>query len=195
MVMKPEPIFAAVEALRCAPGACPREEIILLTPQGELLSQQLAADLAAAEHLILICGRYEGVDERVRQHLATREVSIGDYVLAGGELPAMVLVEVVTRLLPGAIGAEEGTRNESFADGLLEHPQYTRPADFRGLHVPEVLLSGNHEQIRRWRRKESLRRTLLRRPELLERAALNKEDRQLLEELTEEAEGEPPQAS
>jgi tRNA (guanine37-N1)-methyltransferase len=148
-----------------------------------VFTQAVASELSAKDHLILLCGHYEGVDERVREHLATREVSIGDYVLTGGELPAMVVIDAVTRLLPGALGAEEGAGSDSFAEGLLEYPQYTRPADFRGWQVPEVLLSGHHEQIRRWRRKEALRRTMKRRPELLERAELTKEDRELLAEI------------
>jgi tRNA (guanine37-N1)-methyltransferase len=198
MVMKPEPFFAAVEELRCAadkPGTAGfslqsqcAEEIILLSPQGGVFTQALAGELSSKAHLILLCGHYEGVDERVREHLATRELSIGDYVLTGGELPAMVVIDAVTRLLPGALGAEEGAHSDSFAEGLLEYPQYTRPADFRGWQVPEVLLSGHHEQIRRWRRKEALRRTLRRRPQLLEAAELTDEDRELCAEIeTEES--------
>jgi tRNA (guanine37-N1)-methyltransferase len=186
MVMKPDPFFAAVEELgRSLPPApdTSREEIILLTPQGQPFTQALARELSGKDHLILLCGHYEGVDERVREHLATREISIGDYVLTGGELPAMVVIDAVTRLLPGALGAEEGAESDSFADGLLEYPHYTRPADFRGWMVPEMLLSGHHEQIRRWRRKEALRRTLKRRPDLLQTAALTDEDRALLAEI------------
>jgi tRNA (guanine37-N1)-methyltransferase len=205
MVMKPEPFFAAVEQLRCPAESACAEEIILLSPQGELLTHALAAELSTKDHLILLCGHYEGVDERVREHLATREVSIGDYVLTGGELPAMVLIDAITRLLPGALGAEGGAQSDSFAlgagfvkpamagftnpapsAGLLEYPQYTRPAEFRGWTVPEVLLSGHHEQIRRWRRKEALRRTKERRPELLATAQLTEEDRELLAEIKEE---------
>ncbi len=193
MVMKPEPFFAAVEELgRSLPPAPPvrRElapaqssaEIILLTPQGTPFTQPLARDLSARQHLILLCGHYEGVDERVREHLATKEISIGDYVLTGGELPAMVLIDAVTRLLPGALGAEDGACSDSFAERLLEYPQYTRPAEFRGWKVPEVLLSGNHEQIRKWRRRQMLRRTLERRPDMLEGAGLTEEDRALLAE-------------
>jgi len=203
MVMKPEPFFAAVEELR-SPGRAGFSlptEIILLTPQGQLLTQALARELSAKDHLILLCGHYEGVDERVREHLATREVSIGDYVLTGGELPAMVVIDGVTRLLPGALGAEQGAASDSFSlgagfvkpamagftnpapSGLLEHPQYTRPADFRGWKVPDVLLSGNHEQIRQWRRKEALRRTKERRPDLLAKSSLTEEDSALLGEI------------
>ena len=183
MVMKPEPFFAAVEELRCPPLTGCVEEVILLTPQGEAFTQALARELSAKERLILLCGHYEGVDERVREHLATRELSIGDYVLTGGELPAMVVIDAVTRLLPGALGAEDGAESDSFAEGLLEYPQYTRPADFRGWAVPEVLLSGHHEQIRRWRRKEALRRTLERRPDLIAKVKLTKEDQELLDEI------------
>lgn len=186
MVMKPEPFFRAVEAVRCTEDASCREEIVLLCPQGERFEQGMARELAGKDHLILLCGHYEGVDERVREHLATRAISIGDYVLTGGELPAMVVVDAVVRLLPGALGAEEGAASDSFAEGLLEYPQYTRPEEFRGWKVPEVLLSGHHEQIRRWRRKESLRRTRRLRPELLERVELTEEDRGLLGEIEEE---------
>jgi len=189
MVMKPEPFFRAVEAVRCPAEAACREEVVLLSPQGEQLRQEAARELARRDHLILLCGHYEGVDERVGEHLATRVVSIGDYVLTGGELAAMVVVDAVVRLLPGALGAEEGAQSDSFADGLLEYPQYTRPAEFRGWRVPEVLLSGHHEQVRRWRRKESLRRTRALRPDLLALAVLTEEDRELLGELEEEAGG------
>jgi tRNA (guanine37-N1)-methyltransferase len=195
MVMKPEPFFLAVEAVQCSPDAGCREEVVLLSPQGERFAQPLARDLVQRDHLILLCGHYEGVDERVREHLATRVVSIGDYVLTGGELPAMVVVDAVARLLPGVLGAEEGAQRDSFSEGLLEHPQYTRPAEFRGWRVPEVLLSGHHEQIRRWRRKESLRRTLKLRPDLLAGARLTEEDRRLLEEIEEEARGQDPSGS
>lgn len=186
MVMKPEPFFAAVEALRCPAEAGCAEEVILLSPQGEGMDQAAAADLSQRDHLILLCGHYEGVDERVREHLATRVISIGDYVLTGGELPALVLIDAVTRLLPGALGAEEAAHSDSFSDGLLEHPHYTRPAEFRGWKVPEVLLSGNHEQIRRWRRKGSLRRTRRLRPDLLAVARLTQEDQELLAGIEEE---------
>lgn len=177
MVMKPEPIFAAVEDIEGSPPAC---SVILLSPQGEQLTYQLAKSLAAEERMALICGRYEGVDERVRQHLVTREISIGDYVLSGGEIPAMVIVEAVTRLLPGALGDPLATVQDSHARSLLEHPHYTRPATFRGWAVPEVLLSGNHAEVRRWRRQQSLLRTYLCRPDLLEKAELSEEDREFL---------------
>jgi tRNA (guanine37-N1)-methyltransferase len=182
MVMKPEPIFGAVEEL--TPQAnC---EVILLTPQGVPLTQKLVEELAGQERLVLIAGHYEGVDERVRTRLVTREISIGDYVLTGGELPAMVLVDAVSRLLPGVLGEEQSAREDSHTTGLLEYPQYTRPRDFRGQLVPEILLSGDHGRIARWRRKESLRRTLLRRPDLLATAVLTEEDEALLAQIREE---------
>lgn len=183
MVMKPEPIFAAVEAMRCAAEAGCRERTILLTPQGARFDQRKAEELAQQQHLILICGHYEGVDERVREHLATDEISIGDYVLTGGELPAMVVVDAVGRLVPGVLGNRQSPESDSFSSGLLEHPQYTRPAQFRSWRVPEVLLSGDHEKVRRWQREQALKRTLLRRPDLLERAELSEQDRQTLERL------------
>lgn len=182
MVMKCEPIFRAVEALTATSGLG-RPRIILMTPQGRILNQKLAEELAAESHLIIICGRYEGVDERVREHLVTDEISIGDYVLSGGELPALVLLETVARLVPGVLGDERSAATESFTSGLLEYAQYTRPADFRGYKVPEVLLSGNHAEIEKWRRINSLERTLKRRPDLLEKALLSEEDRAILDEL------------
>ncbi|GAW92827.1 tRNA (guanosine(37)-N1)-methyltransferase TrmD [Calderihabitans maritimus] len=185
MVMKPEPIFRAVEAIR-GEDFYPQCRTILLSPQGELFNQEKAQELAASSRLILICGRYEGFDERIRQHLVTDELSIGDYILTGGELPAMVVVDAVSRLIPGVLGDEESAREESFTFGLLEYPQYTRPKEFRGYSVPEVLLSGHHQRIRRWRRKEALRRTWLRRPDLLAKATLTEEDHLLLEEIKQE---------
>jgi tRNA (guanine37-N1)-methyltransferase len=186
MVMKPEPIFAAVEALLAGvgPGSVP---VIMLTPQGRPFCQPVADELAQHERLVLICGHYEGVDERVREHLVTDEVSIGDYVLTGGELAAMVVVDAVVRRLPGVLGSEESARFESHQGGLLEHPHYTRPPEFRGWKVPEVLLSGNHAQIARWRREQSLRRTLERRPDLLEKASLLPEERRFIDSLRKEA--------
>jgi tRNA (guanine37-N1)-methyltransferase len=177
MVMKPEPIFEAVEAVRQ-----PDTHVILLTPQGRLFDQAAAQRLAQQSRLALICGRYEGVDERVSS-LADEELSIGDYVLSGGEPAAIVMVDAIVRLLPGAIGAEGGAAGDSHATGLLEYPQYTRPADFRDMHVPEVLLSGNHQEIERWRRQQALRRTLERRPDMLAIADLTEEDRRFLREL------------
>jgi tRNA (guanine37-N1)-methyltransferase len=186
MVMKPEPLFEAIESLKAEnPGKEPR--VLLMTPQGRPFSQAIAHELVEPEEwLIMICGHYEGVDERVREHLVTDEISIGDYVLTGGELPALVIIDAVVRLLPGVLGAEESAEQDSFSEGLLEYPHYTRPADFRGWKIPEVLLSGHHAQIARWRRKESLRRTLKRRPDLLEEAELTKEDLRLLDEIRSE---------
>ena len=181
MVMKPEPLFAAVERVLGEEAAGTR--IVLLTPQGRVFNQTVAAELAGEQRLALLCGRYEGVDERVRQHLVTDEISIGDYVLTGGELPALVIVDSVVRLLPGALGDEQGSARDSHADGLLEGPHYTRPAEFRGWEVPEVLRSGDHAKIAAWRRQESLRRTRERRPELLEKADLTEEDQKILRPL------------
>ncbi len=181
MVMKPEPFFAAVEAIRAAvPGTTPR--IILTSPQGRTLTNALANELAGERHLIILCGHYEGIDERVREGLATDEISIGDYVLTGGELPAMVIVDAVARFIAGVVGDAQSVAGDSFAEGLLDYPQYTRPAEFHGMAVPDVLLSGDHEAIRRWRHAQRLRRTLARRPDLLRAEALSEEDRRLLEE-------------
>jgi tRNA (guanine37-N1)-methyltransferase len=179
MVLKPEPLFAAVDALRG-----PASRVVLLCPQGPTLVQPTAARLARGEHLILLCGHYEGVDERVREHLVDEELSIGDYVLTGGELPALVVMDAVVRLLPGVLGDPAGPANDSFAGGRLDYPQYTRPAEFRGLAVPDVLLSGDHQRIARWRRREALRRTLARRPDLLAAAPPTDEERQWLAELS-----------
>jgi tRNA (guanine37-N1)-methyltransferase len=203
MVLKPEPIFECIEELkiqsrpeRIVAGA--KQSVVLLSAQGRRFDQGVAEELAALEQIVLICGRYEGVDERVGQHLADRELSIGDYVLSGGELGAAVIVDTVTRLMPGAVGNEASTRQESFtaslgreaaeggvdstcgSGGLLDYPHYTRPADFRGLQVPEVLVSGNHEEIRRWRRRTALEKTLRNRPDLLDGAGLSEEDKELL---------------
>src|SRR5580704_13951793 len=209
MVLKPEPIFeclgslgdlASREARLCA-GAT--QSVILLSAQGRRLDQALAAELSSLDRIALICGRYEGVDERISEHLADREVSIGDYVLSGGELGAAVILDTVTRLIPGAVGNSNSTRQESFTEshsgqpelagdgpsstcvsgGLLDYPHYTRPADFRGMAVPEVLVNGNHDQIRSWRRKTALAKTLRNRPDLLERVRLTAEDRELLDEI------------
>jgi len=184
MILKPEPIFEAVESIKSEM----KEEaavlpVILLTPQGRLFSQSIAQELSRNKHLVLICGRYEGVDERVREHLATDEISIGDYVLGGGELAAMVVVDAVVRLLPGVLGSEASPLDDSHVSGLLEYPQYTRPPVFRGWSVPEVLLSGNHAQIAKWRREQAILRTLKRRPELLDRADLCVEERQVVDGL------------
>jgi tRNA (guanine37-N1)-methyltransferase len=181
MVMKPEPLFAAVEAVH------QHGSIILLGPQGRVFTQAIARELADQPCLTLLCGHYEGVDERVRQHLATDELSLGDFVLTGGELAAMVIVDAVARLLPGVL-APGSTEEESHAAGLLEYPHYTRPPEYRGWRVPAILLSGHHAAVARWRRKESLRRTRDRRPDLLARATLSDFDRELLDELERESE-------
>lgn len=185
MVMKPEPLFAAVEAELGAPESAARAAIpiILLTPQGRPFNQAMAQELARQPHLALICGRYEGFDERVRQHLATEEISLGDFVLTGGELAALAVVDAVTRLLPGALGDPTGAQDDSHASGLLEYPHYTRPPEYRGWQVPEVLLSGDHARIARWRRQEALRRTFLRRPDMLLKLDLSEDDRLVLSDL------------
>lgn len=189
MVMLPGPLCEAVESLAEGPPA----RVILLSPQGRPFDQAKARELAGLERLILVCGRYEGVDERFRLLLVDEELSLGDFVISGGELAALCVVDAVSRLLPGVLGGAESAAADSFADGLLEHPHYTRPAEFRGLAAPEVLLSGNHAAIARWRRKESLRRTARRRPELLERLELSREDARLLEEVRrEESEANGP---
>ena len=180
MVMKPEPIFNAVEDVLGVPPSCP---VILMTPQGELFSQKLAEELVSHQRIALIAGHYEGVDERVREHLVTREISIGDYVLTGGELPALVLIDSLTRLIPGVLGDPEATTKDSHSSGLLEHPHYTRPEEFRGWIVPEIIRSGHHAQINRWRREQALKRTYQRRPELLEKLDLSEEDKAFLENL------------
>jgi tRNA (guanine37-N1)-methyltransferase len=177
MVMKPEPLFAAVEAASGLDAA--KGHVVLLTPQGRLLTQRIGEELSQRERLILVCGHYEGVDERVREHLVDDEISIGDYVLSGGELPALVVIEAVARRLPGVLGSETSLAEDSHAQGLLEYPQYTRPAEFRSWTVPDVLLSGHHAQIAEWRRCQSVLRTARRRPDLLARAALSEEERRL----------------
>jgi len=184
MVMKPEPIFAAAESVKTEYGT-EQSRIILTSPQGETFTQAKAEELAACPHLVFICGHYEGVDERVREHLVTEELSIGDYVLTGGELPALVILDAVIRLIPGVLGGEQSALEESFSDGLLEYPQYTRPADFRGWTIPEILLSGHHAEIAKWRRHQSLKRTLESRPDLLGKADLSDADRRFLQELEE----------
>jgi tRNA (guanine37-N1)-methyltransferase len=181
MVLKPEPLFRAVEWIRAHRGT--PDVVMLPSPQGRPLTHREADRLSRLSHLIVLCGRYEGVDERVREALATDEISIGDYVVSGGELPALVIVDAVTRLVPGAVGDPASVEADSFVRGVLDHPHYTRPAEFRGLRVPEVLLSGHHEQVRRWRLREALRRTLERRPDLLERAELGSEEQAVLRDL------------
>ena len=186
MVMKPEPLFEAVETVRETENLHSSAPVILLTPQGRVFSQSVAEELVRHDALVLICGRYEGFDERVREHLATDELSIGDYVLGGGELAAMVVIEAISRLIPGVVGSPESPANDSFTTGLLQHPLYTRPTRFRDMEVPEVLLSGNHGEVARWQRRQSLKRTLERRPDLLARLLpdqLSDEDRQFLKTL------------
>jgi len=202
MVLKPEPIFECVESLDMAAREDrrgTRESVVLLSPQGELFNQEIAVKLAGLRRLVLICGRYEGVDERVSTFLTDRELSVGDYVLSGGELGAAIIVDAVTRLLPGALGNAASAQQESFtrgaaraadgptstcgSGGLLDYPHYTRPAEFCGMTVPEVLVSGNHEEVRRWRRRQALRKTLRNRPDLLERVALSPEDKELIAQI------------
>lgn len=187
MVLKPGPIFSAVETIHSQQEETQKVQTILLTPQGRPLTQQIASELASQSHLILICGRYEGVDERVRQHLVTDEISIGDYVLTGGELGAMVVLDAVTRLLPGALGAEGAAETDSHATGLLEGPHYTRPDKFQGHAVPEVLKSGHAANIARWHREQALRRTWQRRPDMLLTAELAEQDRRFLATLAHES--------
>jgi tRNA (guanine37-N1)-methyltransferase len=176
MILKPEPLARAVEALRT-----PTAKVILLDPQGERFTQAVARRLAREDHVILVCGRYEGVDERVREQFIDEEISIGDYILTGGELPALVVLDAVVRLVPGVLGNEEAAAHDSFQRGLLEGPQYTRPEEFRGWRVPEILLSGNHKKIERWRRHQMLWRTFTRRPDLLETAELTPEEQKIIE--------------
>lgn len=180
MVMKVEPVERALAAIR-------RDElkplVVLMTPQGEQFNQKIAAEFAGQEQLILICGRYEGFDERIRKHLVNREISIGDYILTGGELPALVVIDTVARLVPGVLGNDESVRSESFAGGLLEYPQYTRPAEYKTWSVPDVLVSGNHADIERWRKIESLKKTWQRRPDLLDTVNLSPEDRDILNKI------------
>jgi tRNA (guanine37-N1)-methyltransferase len=186
MVLKPEPLFRAVEHIRGVRGE--PAAVILTSPDGARFSHEAAERLSRLAHVVILCGRYEGVDERVRRHLATEEMSIGDYVVSGGELPALVIVDAVARLVPGVVGDERSVERDSFARGLLDFPQFTRPADFRGWAVPPVLLSGHHAEIERWRRREALTRTIERRPELLASADLEPADAVLLKELLENRE-------
>jgi tRNA (guanine37-N1)-methyltransferase len=185
MVLKPQPLFDAVAALK-EQAASNETRVILLCPQGKRYDQKTAEEYAKEKHLIFVCGHYEGYDERIREHVVTDEISIGDYVLTGGELGAMVVIDSVVRLLPEVLGNEESHMKDSFSTGLLEHPHYTRPSDFRGMKVPDVLLSGNHKLIEEWRNKEALRRTLLRRPDLLEKMKLSEEQENWLEEVKKE---------
>lgn len=180
MVMKPGPVFEAVESALGADPVCP---VIMLTPQGRVFDQRVAQELSQHKRIALICGRYEGIDERIREHLVTDEISIGDYVLTGGELPALLIVDAVSRLLPDVLGDPTGAEDDSHASGLLEYPHYTRPPEFRGWPVPDVLLSGDHAKIDKWRREQSLLRTLKKRPDLLEKAELSQSDLKFLEKL------------
>jgi tRNA (guanine37-N1)-methyltransferase len=180
MVMKVGPVDKALAAVK-------KKEmnplVILMTPQGELFNQRIAAELATKRQIVIICGRYEGVDERIRRHLADREISIGDYILTGGELSALILIDAISRFVPGVLGNMRSVEGDSFSDGLLEYPQYTRPADYKGWKVPDVLLSGNHAQIENWRREESLRKTYRRRPDLLRKARLSPADKEILKKI------------
>ncbi len=181
MVLKPEPIFEAVQTVK---GQLDAEEVpvILLTPQGRLLNQQVVQELAGYSHFMIICGHYEGLDERVRKHLATDEISIGDYVLSAGEIAAMVVVDAVVRLIPGVLGSQMSTGSDSYSDGLLEYPQYTRPQEYQGWSVPSVLLSGNHSEIAKWRRQQAILRTSRRRPDLLEKLTFTDEEKRWISE-------------
>jgi tRNA (guanine37-N1)-methyltransferase len=183
MVMKVEPVFAAVESVLGTPPTCP---VIMLTPQGRVFNQDLASELSQHPHLALICGRYEGIDERIRTHLVTAEISIGDFVLTGGELPALMLIDALSRLVPGVLGDPDGAMDDSHASGLLEYPHYTRPPEFRNWSVPGILLSGDHSRVAKWRREQALLRTFQRRPDLLETANLSVSDRKFLEMINQE---------
>jgi tRNA (guanine37-N1)-methyltransferase len=182
MVMKPEPIFEAVESV-LGSDPDPHLPIILLTPQGRVFNQAIAQELSQHPRILLLCGRYEGIDERIREHLVTDEISIGDYVLTGGELPALILIDAIARLLPDVLGDPTGAQDDSHAMGLLEYPHYTRPPEFRGWKTPDVLLSGDHKKIEKWRREQSLLRTLNKRPDMLEKTELTKEDMKFIEKL------------
>jgi len=185
MVMRVEPVFTAVESVLDLNVPCP---VVLLTPQGRVFDQKIAMEFSHQPRLVMVCGRYEGVDERIREHLVTDEISIGDYVLTGGELPAMILIDAISRLIPGVLGDPEGAMDDSHAAGLLEYPQYTRPPEYRGWSVPEILLSGDHARIEKWRHEQSLRRTYKRRPDLLESAPLSKDDLKILKKIKEDGE-------
>jgi len=185
MVLKPEPIFAAVEDIR----SNTRTPVILLSPQGKTFDSRLAEELSRQSQIILICGRYEGVDERVIEHLVTDEISIGDYILSGGEVAAMVIVESISRFIPGVVGKRESVKQDSFSEGLLDYPQYTRPRTFRGMSVPKVLVSGDHEEVRTWRRKKSIEKTGRLRPDMLKRSQLSPKDKELLEQIQSDKKG------
>jgi tRNA (guanine37-N1)-methyltransferase len=187
MVLKPEPLFRAVEAIEQQSGSA--QAVVLVSPHGRRFSQHEAARLASLDHVVILCGRYEGIDDRVRENLATEELSIGDYVLSGGELPALVIVDAVARLIPGVVGDEDSVAGDSFSRGLLDFPHFTRPAEFRDWKVPEVLVSGHHGEIRKWRKRQALELTLMRRPDLLADAELDVEEQELLRELMERKKG------
>jgi tRNA (guanine37-N1)-methyltransferase len=186
MVMKPEPVFEAIETVlgvssdQTQPPAVP---VILLTPQGRVFTQRVAEELSRHERIALLCGRYEGVDERIREHLVTDEISIGDYVVTGGELPALMIIDAVSRLIPDVLGDPTGAQDDSHSMGLLEYPHYTKPSEFRGWKVPDVLLSGDHAKIDKWRREQALTRTFFKRPDMIDKAELNKEDQKIVERL------------
>ena len=181
MVMKPEPVFEAVESVLGPQRTL--VPIVLLTPQGRVFTQRVAEEYARHERIALLCGRYEGVDERIREHLVTDEISVGDYVLTGGELPALLIIDAVARLIPGVLGDPTGAQDDSHSMGLLEYPHYTKPAEFRGWKVPEILLSGDHGKIETWRREQALQRTFKKRPDMIEKAELNEKDKNFLEGL------------
>ena len=187
MVLKPEPVFRAVEAVEREIGS--PQAVVLVSPHGKTFSQSESARLAHLDHVVVLCGRYEGMDDRVREHLATEELSIGDYVLSGGELPALVIVDAVARLIPGVVGDEDSVAGDSFSRGLLDYPHFTRPSEFRGWKVPDVLVSGHHGEIRKWRKRQALELTLMRRPELLADAELDVEEQEILRELMERKKG------
>ena len=194
MVMKPEPVFEAVESVlgsESDPTQLAPVPVILLTPQGRVFTQRIAEELSRHERIVLLCGRYEGVDERIREHQVTDEISVGDYVLTGGELPALLLIDAVSRLIPGVLGDPTGAEDDSHSKGLLEYPHYTRPPEFRGWKVPEVLLSGDHAKIEKWRREQAIQRTLRRRPDMMERAELNEVEKRFVEGLKKQ-ENPPP---
>jgi tRNA (guanine37-N1)-methyltransferase len=194
MVMKPEPVFEAIETVlgtSTAPAQPITVPIILLTPQGRVFTQRVAEELSRHERIALLCGRYEGVDERIREHLVTDEISIGDYVLTGGELPALLIIDAVSRLIPGVLGDPTGAEDDSHSMGLLEYPHYTRPPEFRGWKVPEVLLSGDHGKIEKWRREQALIRTFDKRPDMIEKAELSEKDKKFVESLKGKVRGKP----
>jgi tRNA (guanine37-N1)-methyltransferase len=201
MVMKPEPVFEAIESVlglsfdaaqdeQTQPGPDSNIPIILLTPQGRVFNQSIAQELSQHPHIVLLCGRYEGIDERIREHLVTDEISIGDYVMTGGELPALILIDAISRLLPDVLGDPTGAQDDSHAMGLLEYPHYTRPPEFRGWKIPDVLLSGAHAKIDKWRREQALLRTFNKRPDMLEKTELSKEDKKFVESLKSKVEGQ-----